>query len=133
MLKLPDIRPCCCQSFHQFTFRYDNTLLGHSFLHQRCFVGIVTILRFMHRGGLINIKVRGTEAKEEYTKIGKVGRTQLTLYRVNLWGFFLCKGSLGHSPKEILKIRYNEIEFGSTFDCCVTLVSQATCTMICII
>ena len=32
-----DIRSRCHQSVHAVTFRYDSTLLGHTFLHQRCF------------------------------------------------------------------------------------------------
>ena len=32
-----DIRSCCRQSLHAFTSRYDSTLLGRTFLHQRCF------------------------------------------------------------------------------------------------
>ena len=34
-----DIRSCCHQPLHalNFTFMYDSTLLGHTFLHQRYF------------------------------------------------------------------------------------------------
>ena len=41
----------------------------------------------------------------------------------------LLLGGLGHTYRKILKIRYNEIEFGSNFNCSVTLLLQATCTL----
>ena len=43
-----------------------------------------------------NIKGGALTAKLQlrYTKIGKVGRTQLTLYTMHLWGFSVCKHSM---------------------------------------
>ena len=61
----------------------------------------------------------------------------MQLYRVYLWGFCVQKtfsmhsmlllGGLGHALRKIVKSRYNEIEFGSNFDCNVTLVLKAIC------
>ena len=41
----------------------------------------------------------------------------------------LLLGDLGYVPRKILKIRNNEIEFGSSFDRNVTLVCQDKFTM----
>lgn len=30
-----NIRSCCCQSLHAFTFSYDSTLLGHAMLYTK--------------------------------------------------------------------------------------------------
>ena len=70
----------------------------------------------------------------------KVGRTQqivsmgfLCVQRTFcVHSMFLLRG-LGYASRKILKIRHNEIEFGSNFDWNVTLVLQATYTMIYII
>ena len=80
-------------------------------------------------------------------RIGKLGRTHATnLVQSVFMGFLrvqrtlsicmsLLKGIAAYAPRKILKIRYNElkIEFGNNFDWNVTLVLQATCTMIYII
>ena len=76
------------------------------------------------RGGALRAKA--ARAKAGVDKNRKVGSWEdpTNLVQSVSMGFLhvqrtfslLLLGGLGHAPRKVLKIRYNEIEFGSNFD-----------------